>query len=97
MEAPIYIPAAAYEAPTILPYKLAVSSVSCGELMADPQAWAIVLKHMPMAKLFASQAAWLLGTMTIVDFALFAGGLDPKLKAAIDSELGRLPPVSARQ
>jgi hypothetical protein len=97
MEAPIYTPAAAFEAPAILPYKLAVRSVSLGELMADPQAWAIVLKHMPMARMLASQAAWLLGTMTLADFVLFAGGLDPKLEAAIDTDLGHLPPVSPRQ
>jgi len=91
MDAPIYLPAVAYEAPAILPYKLAVRAVSCGELIADPQAWAIVLKHMPMARMLASQSEWLLGTMTLADFALFAGGLDPKLEAAIDGELGRLP------
>src|SRR5580704_1295855 len=97
MEAPIYMPATAYKEPAILPYKLAVRSVSFGELMADPQAWAIVLRHMPMAKMLASQSAWLLGTMTLADFALFTGGMDPKLEAAIDADLGRLPLVSPRQ
>ena len=97
MEAPIYMPAATYEAPTIPPYKLTMKSVSVGELIADPQAWAIVLKHMPAAKMLASQSAWLLGTMTLADFALFAGGMDPKLEAAIDADLARLPLVSPRQ
>jgi hypothetical protein len=96
MKAPFYMPAAAYAAPTILPYKLAVRAVSLGELVADQQAWAIVLKHMPMAAMLASQSAWLLDTMTLADFALFAGGLDPTLEAAIDADLSRLPTVSPR-
>lgn len=94
MDAPVYLTAAEYQAPAVLPYTLAVRSAPFGELMANPQAWAIVLKHMPMAKMLASQSAWLLGTMTLADFALFAGGLDPKLESAIDAELANLPTVS---
>jgi len=99
MDAPIYLPAERFQAPEIAPYALSIRGAPLGELIANKEAWAIVVKHMPMARYLTGQAPWLLATMTLADLTLFApgsNGLDPKLEAAIDAELARLPQVGDR-
>ena len=93
METPIYSPAIAYQAPIALPYVLSVEGCSVGELMADPAAWAIVLKHMPGVKFLTQIPAVqkLLDNMTLVDFSVFSAPLDPALVATMNAELAQLP------
>jgi hypothetical protein len=91
--APTYPPAAAFEAPAPAPRPLTVRNYSTAELMQMPEAWAIVLKHMPALKMMtgAPQAKAMLTTMTVADFAFFAGRDADAQLAAIDAELAQLP------
>jgi hypothetical protein len=92
MDAPIYPPASAYAAPLAGMHRLSLAGCSTAELMADPAAWAIVLKHMPAAQFFVSaptvQAQ--LDNMTILDFGVFGGAFKPEVIAATDAELSTL-------
>jgi hypothetical protein len=93
MEAPVYPAAAAYAPPSIASYRLSASDCSVGELIADPAAWAIVIKHMPAIAFIAKvpQVQPQLGNMTIPDFGIFSTPVDPEKLAALDAELARLP------
>jgi hypothetical protein len=93
ISAPTYPPAAGFEAPALAPRPLTVRNYSTAELMQMPEAWAIVLKHMPALKMMtgASQAKAMLTTMTVADFAFFAGRDASAQLAAIDAELAQLP------
>lgn len=95
METPTYPPAAAYEAPVMVPYKIGTRTCSAGELMRIPAAWAIVLKHMPMAKMMAGspmvQAQ--LYNMTFADFGVFSNFDNSATLDAIDAELATLSPA----
>lgn len=47
MDAPVYPPATAYEAPVHMPRALNTRDVSISDLRANPTAWAIVQKEIP--------------------------------------------------
>lgn len=92
MDAPIYMPAAAFEQPAAVPYEPGVDTVALGEMMRIPVAWAIVLKHAPGFK-FAVGAPQLkpqLFNMTVASFVAF-GVVTEKAVAEIDAELRALP------
>jgi hypothetical protein len=93
LEAPTYPPAAAYAPPATAPRPLTVRNYSAAELMQMPAAWAVVVKHLPAMKMMAGaeQAKPMLTTMTVADFAQFAGADASAALAAIDAELARLP------
>ena len=93
IDAPLYPPAAAFEQPAVTPRPLSVRNYAVSELMQMPAAWAIVLKHLPGLKMMAAnpQAKPMLGTMTVADFAGFAGVDSRPALAAIDAELAALP------
>ncbi|MGR4863152.1 hypothetical protein [Caulobacter sp. LARHSG274] len=92
LDAPTYVSAPAFEQPVGAPAILSVESFSIEELMRVPQAWAIVLKHVPSVRLVvaAQQAKPHLGNMTLSSFALYLP-LTPTTYAAIDAELAQLP------
>lgn len=94
MDAPTYPPAIAFEQPVAAPFELSTRTVSIGELMKMPAAWAIVTEHLPMMKMAVSapQAKPHLGNMTVVDFAGFGGKVDSAALAAIDEAFRHLPP-----
>lgn len=93
MIAPEYQPVTAYEAPVGSPYRLRLSRVSTGELMAIPEAWAIVTAKIPSIKFIvgAPSVKMLLGNMTVLDFGMFGVAPDPAVVAEIDAELAKLP------
>jgi hypothetical protein len=93
MEAPIYPPATAYEAPKLQPYVLSADGCAIAELKSDPAAWAIILKHMPAIKFLVEipDTQKLLSNMTIVDFGVFSNPIDPKILATMNAELAQLP------
>jgi hypothetical protein len=93
IEAPLYPPAAAFTPPVATPRTLSVRNYSAAELMAIPAAWAIVVKHLPGVRMMADnpQAKPMLSTMTVADFAGFAGVDASAALAAIDAELAALP------
>jgi hypothetical protein len=93
MKTPLYPPASAYEPPAVSPYRLSLGGASIAELLADAQAWAIVLRHMPMLEyLVASPMAQSqLPNMTVIDFGTFGTAPDPALVATVDAELALLP------
>lgn len=95
MEAPTYPPAEAFEAPIPAPYVLSLENVSLAELMKMPVAWDIVLRHLPSLKLMTSSAMMKLhlGNFTVLSVQTFVKTATPEVIAAIDEELGRLPPV----
>ena len=95
MDAPLYPPAAAYAVPRVEAYKLSLAGCPIGELMANPAAWAIVLKHNPGFGMMGASAQIKphLMNMTATDLAVFAGGMAPAVVAQIDAELAQLPPV----
>lgn len=98
MDAPTYPPAATYAAPRVNSYRLSLGGCAIGELLANAAAWAIVLKHFPAYGMMAGspQLKPHLMNMTPADLAMFAGGMDPALAAAIDAELAQLPAVESR-
>jgi hypothetical protein len=95
LEAPTYPPADTYEPPVVQPYTLRLENVSLAELMKMPQAWDIVLKHLPSLKLMAGSAMMKphLGNFTVLSVQTFVKTATPEDIAAIDEELSRLPPV----
>ncbi len=96
MDAPTYPPAARFEPPTQAPYELRLSTLPMEELVKNEAAWAIVLKHYPMAKSLTANplAQPQLGNMTVRDFASFTGQQNAPEFQVIDEELSRLPPVT---
>lgn len=93
MEAPIYAPARAYRPPAPEPAELSISSVSLAELQSAPQAWAIVIKHVPA---FASLVRTPvlkphLENFQVESFITFGRLLDENTARAIDQELRALP------
>lgn len=97
IDAPVYPPAAAFEQPVVAPRPLSVRSYTVAELMQQPAAWAVVVKHMPGVKLMVSaeQAKPMMSTMTLADLGQFTGGA-PKVLDAIDAELAQLPQGGGR-
>ncbi|MBB5685957.1 hypothetical protein [Sphingobium boeckii] len=97
METPIYPPAAAYEAPVVRPYVLSADGCSVAELMANPAAWAVMLKYMPSIGFITQipETKKLLDNMTVVDFAVFGPPVDPKTLATINAELAQIPSTGA--
>lgn len=93
MDTPLYPPAQAFEQPVTAPYVLSVEGCSVAELKSVPEAWAVLLKHMPSIRFVAELPVTqkLLGEMTVVDFSTFSAPIDPRLIATIDAELGKLP------
>lgn len=93
MLAPSYPPATAYEAPVGAAYRLSLGRVSTAELQADPQAWAIVTRHVPAMKFLvaAPGVKMLLGNMTVLDFGMFGVAPPAAAIAAADAELAALP------
>ena len=47
MDAPLYPPSQAYEAPVLVPYEMNTSNTSIAALMANPAISAIILKEIP--------------------------------------------------
>ena len=97
MDAPTYTSAAAFEQPATAPYVLKLENVSLAELIANPTAWAIVTKHMPLLKLMTGAPAIKpqLGNFTVQSLQDFIRTGSPETFAVIDEELGRLPAGSA--
>ncbi len=93
MDAPTYPPAARFEPPTQAPYEMRLSNLPMEELIKNEAAWAIVLKHYPMAKSMTANplAQPQMGNMTVRDFASFVGQQNAPEFAVIDEELSRLP------
>jgi hypothetical protein len=93
LEAPIYAPAQAYRPPTPAPAQLRVSNVSLAELKSAPQAWAVVVKHVPaFAQLVRTPVLKpYLENMQVESFITFSGLLDEKTAQLIDEELRALP------
>jgi hypothetical protein len=97
MDAPTYPPAVAYAAPRVAGYKLSLAGCPIGELVANPAAWAIVLKHNPGFGMMVGSAQIKphLMNMTTADLAVFAGGMSAATVATIDVELAQLPAVES--
>lgn len=95
MEAPIYPPAAAFEPPIEGPFVPQLENVSLAELMNIPAAKDILLKHLPSFKapLESAMLKPHLSNLTVQTLADFIKPLAPEVAAAINVELGRLPPV----
>ena len=74
---------------------LSLDDFSLRELMNIPAAWEIVVKHLPsVGMMVGSQMIQPhLGNFTLRDIEVFARGATPEVRAAIDEELRRLPPV----
>ena len=95
MDAPLYPPASAFEQPATRPHVLSLDDFSLRELMNIPAAWEIVVKHLPsIGMMVGSQMIQPhLGNFTLRDIEVFARGATPEVRAAINEELRRLPPV----
>jgi hypothetical protein len=93
LEAPTYPPAVSYEQPVAQPYVLSLENVSLAELMKMPEAWDIVLRHLPSLKLMTGSAMMKphLGNFTVLSVQTFVNTATPEVIAAIDEELARLP------
>lgn len=93
MKTPLYPPAEAFAPPVRHDYRLSLGGAPVAELMADKDAWAIVLKHMPLLKYVVASpgAQSQLPNMTVIDFGNFSTALDPAVVARVDAELARLP------
>lgn len=90
--APTFPPAAAFEQPAVTPRRLSVRNYSVAELMQRPDAWTIVVKHLPAIRMMTGneQAKPALANMTVVDFASLMG-VNNATYDAIDAELASLP------
>jgi hypothetical protein len=92
MDAPLYPPASAYEAPIAAPYQRTVKNTPLAELLRTPAAWAIVMKHAPQFKMVTSTPMLQphLGSMTVSDMMGF-GVVKKDVVDSIDAELRALP------
>jgi hypothetical protein len=93
MDAPIYGLGPTFEAPVAASYEhFTVETVSLAELMAAPDAWAIVLKHAPGLGMTVKspQVQPYLTNMTADSFVKFGVVTLAQINAA-NSELGTLP------
>lgn len=93
MDAPTYPPAAAFEQPVASSYVWRLEDVSLAELMNNPAARDIVLKHLPSLKQMVGSPMMKphLGNMTVPSLAAFGRAMTPEEVAAVDAELARLP------
>lgn len=57
LEAPDYPPSARFDPPRVLPHRLSIYTSSIAELQAHPEAWAIIVKAMPVAVAISDVAA----------------------------------------
>jgi len=93
LDAPTYPAQLVFEQPVGVPSTLTLETFSLAELMAIPDAWAIILKHAPAVRFIvgAQQAKPHLGNMTLASLARHLPDLTPALYAQINGELARLP------
>lgn len=91
MDAPLYPPAAQFVPPERVARVLQTRTVSLADLMANPAAWAIVVKELPMAQgiVQAPMLKPFLGNFSLRDLAMF-GVFDAALLAPIDAQLKEL-------
>jgi hypothetical protein len=84
---------AAFEQPAVLPYELRLENVSLAELMANPAAWEITLKHLPDLKMMVSSSMMkpYLSNFDVHTVSAFIAGFSPEVIATINQELSRLP------
>jgi hypothetical protein len=94
MDAPVYPPAAAYEAPAPAPRVLSTKDSSIAELQANPAAWAIILKEMPSieARLSTPMLKPHLGNFSFRSLTQFGLVKAPELDR-VDPQLLALGPV----
>jgi hypothetical protein len=92
MDAPTYLPAVTFEQPVAAPFQLSAQTVSIGELMCAPAAWAIVIKYAPMMKFIVNtaQVKPYLNNLTFDTFVNI-GVINQKAVDAINQDLSRLP------
>jgi hypothetical protein len=95
LDAPTYLPAAAFEQPIAAPFVLRLEDVSLAELMKMPAAWDIVVRHLPSISLMARSPMLKpqLGNFTVQSLQAFGRIATPEVLATIDEELAHLPPV----
>jgi hypothetical protein len=91
MDAPIYPPPAAYNSLVVAPYTLSASGCSILDIMSRPDAWSVVLKHVPTMKFLVGQMKPYLGNLFLADVGLMIGQPDAAALSAIDQELRSLP------
>ena len=92
MDAPTYPPAQAFEPPVVVPLDaLTTQTASLLTLMSSPAAWAIVVKHAPIADALSHSPMFdAFGNATVDAFVAF-GDVSPDAIVAIDAELAQLP------
>jgi hypothetical protein len=91
----LYLPAVSFTPPATTPQVVSLENFSVAELMAMPQAWAILTRHLPMmqkGEVPAEMKPYLRNT-TIPWTQQFIKTQTPEKLAAIDKELSQLPPV----
>ena len=95
MDAPTYPPAVAFEQPASTPHTVSLDSFSLAELMKMPEAWAIVVKHLPSLQRMVGTPMIQphLGNFTVASVQVFVRSATPEALAAINEELRGLPPV----
>lgn len=95
LDTPTYPPAAVFEQPISAPHVISLENFSLAELMKMPAAWAIVVKHLPSLQRMVGTPMIKphLGNFTVQSVQVFVRTATPEVLAAIDEELGRLPPV----
>jgi hypothetical protein len=95
LDAPTYPPAAAFEQPIAVPQTISLENFSLAELMNLPDAWAIVVKHLPSLQRMVGTPMIKphLGNFTVQSIQTFVKTATPETLAAVDAELARLPPA----
>ncbi len=95
MDAPLYPPAQAYEAPVAQAHVMSTRSVSLSELKANPQAWALAVKAFPPLEAITSsqQIKPHLGNFSLRDLAVFVPHFPKAILDPLDGQLTALGPV----
>ncbi len=94
IDAPLYLPAAAFELPKRLPRRLSTHETAIADLQQNPAAWAIVVKEIPRieARIGNEQLKVHLGNFAFRDLLQF-GIVQPAALDRIDVQLRDLPEV----
>ena len=90
MDAPLYLPATAYEQPQRLPQGLSTRTTSIADLQQDPEAIAILKVLLPaMAQVREGPIAILIEPLSLLDASMY-GSVKPEILDQIEAEFVKI-------
>ena len=90
MDAPLYLPAAAFQQPQRLPQPLSTRTTSVADLQQDPEAIAVLKRLLPaMAQVREGPTAMLIEPLSLRDASMY-GSIKPEVLNQIEAEFVKI-------